>query len=120
MEVLSPLDEIIVEALDPRVDQELDLLDSFDYRTQSRRHDGKGVVGEVDLVQLQKKLVVRSLALPNGFRKKYVRSEEVRSTKAAVPCGSMFSQVVVHIPDELVELQPVEILVKMTDLTAAG
>ena len=65
VEILSPLDEIIVEALDLRVDQELDLLDSFDYRTQSGRHDGKGVVGEVDLIQLQKELVIRSFALPN-------------------------------------------------------
>ena len=120
MEVLSPLDEIIVEALDPRVDQELDLLDSFDYRAQSRPHDGKGVVGEVDLVLLQKELVVGSLALPNGTGKKNVRSQEIRSAKAAVSCGGVLSQVVVHIPNELVKLQSVKILVEMTDLTATG
>ena len=114
-EVFPPLHEVGVKALDLRINQKLDLFDSLDDRTQSGRQDGKGVVGEVDLVLLQKELVVGSLALPNGFRKKYVRSEEVRSTKAAVPCGSMLSQVVVHIPNELVKLQSVKILVEMTD-----
>ena len=119
-EVFPPLHEVVVKALDLRVNQKLDLFDSLDDRTQSGRQDGKGVVGEVDLVLLQKILVVGSLALPNGTGKKNVRSQEIRSAKAAVSCGGVLSQVVVHIPNELVKLQSVKILVEMTDLTATG
>ena len=119
-EVFPPLHEVVVKALDLRVNQKLDLFDSLDDRTQSGRQDGKGVVGEVDLVLLQKELVVGSLALPNGTGKKNVRSQEIRSAKAAVSCRGVLSQVVVHIPNELVKLQSVKILVEMTDLTATG
>ena len=52
VEVLPPLDEIVVKALDPRVDQKLDFLDSFNYSAQTGPHDGKRIVGEVDLVKL--------------------------------------------------------------------
>ena len=65
VEVLPPLDEIVVKALDPRVDQKLDFLNSFNYSAQTGPHDGKSIVGEVDLIELQKKLVIRCSALPN-------------------------------------------------------
>ena len=68
-EVFPPLHEVVVKALDLRVNQKLDLFDSLDDRTQSGRQDGKGVVGEVDLVLLQKELVVGSLALKRNWKK---------------------------------------------------